>query len=75
MHLSEERTQLKFDQAMVSLEFMINLHRKPVWIVPTEGDYITTLIKPRPEDIPKGCQATLWKSLDNIIEFVKSSKR
>ncbi|HGS4512644.1 TPA: hypothetical protein ACMDOZ_002340 [Vibrio cholerae] len=51
------RTSEQFAQIYQRALKFINFHQKNVWIVPTKTDYILSVIKPRPNELPRGTVA------------------
>lgn len=71
----KKRTEEKFASAIKSAKFMIKLHKKPVWIVPTENDYKTTILEPKEKDIIKGTAAVLYDLENDELIEKKQMKR
>lgn len=67
------RTSEKFASIWKDLEWWVNFHKKPVWIVPRENDYCLSIIKPESHELPTGTASNLYSTNLEIIDSVKSS--
>lgn len=68
------RTEEKFNKAFNELKFVLTMHKKPFWIIPTEFDYKVSHIDPKPEELPKNTQACLYEMKNSNIETIKTIK-
>lgn len=64
------RTEIKFATAYKTLQFMLSLHKKPYWIVPTESDYIVSLVAPEAKYLPKNTRAIQYDVNEDVINSV-----
>ena len=67
------RTHQQFANIFESMKYWHNLHKKPVWLVARENDYVLSVIKPEPHQLPTGTAANLYGPDQEILETVKSS--
>lgn len=69
------RTPESFAAIRKQVIFFTGLHNKSVWIVPTEKEYVLSVIKPRPDELPAHTAANLYDINGEIIDVVHSSNK
>lgn len=67
------RTLEAFSKTFNDVKFYVNLHKKPVWLVPLAEGYSISCIKPKPEELPRGTTSNLYSPQLEIIDSVISS--
>jgi hypothetical protein len=68
------RTTEKFNEAIKSVKSYHNMHKKSIWLVPTDDDYAISIIKPNAGQLPAFTAAILYDTNLNIEDEVESSK-
>ena len=69
------RTEEQFSKTWEAVKRYHRMHNKPVWLVPREDDYIISVIKPEPNELPMGTASNLYDLDEKIIDTVTSSKK
>lgn len=73
------RTEEKFAREWHKLVWMLNFHRKPFWLVPTDDDYVISVIKPSGETLPEGTASHLYAFAEDgepiVLETVRFEKK
>lgn len=64
------RTLEQFEAAFNQVKWFVNFHKKPVWLIATENDYVLSIIKPSPDEIAPGTVANLYDVNLDIIDKV-----
>lgn len=67
------RTLEQFEAAFNQVKWFVNFHKKPVWLVATESDYVLSSIKPAPYQVAWGTVANLYDKNLDIIDSVKNN--
>ncbi len=67
------RTLEAFSKTFEDVKFYLNLHKKPVWLVPLDNGYSISCIKPKPSELPRGTTANLYSPELEIIDNITSS--
>ena len=68
------RSELHFSKAFAEVKFHVKMHKKQVWLVPTENDYRLSVIKPNADELPFGTRAVQYSVELSEVDFVDSSK-
>lgn len=71
---TEIRSAEQFSVVWENLKWYHHLHKKSVWLVPTETGYGISVIQPKPEDLPHGTTAVLYGVNDEIEDEVDSNQ-
>lgn len=73
------RTLEKFTATYSQAEWFVYFHKKPVWLIALDDDYVLSVIAPQPEEVTFGTLAVLY-GVDmegglKVLEQVASTKR
>lgn len=66
------RTQKQWEGIYESMKSFVRMHKKSVWIVPTENEYRLSIIKPTPDELPIGTRSCLYDQNHDVVEVVDS---
>ena len=67
------RSELSFKKAFDKAKWFVGFHNKPVWLKASEDDYVLSVVKPEPHELPAGTAANLYSVNMDVLETVKSS--
>ena len=67
------RTLESFSKTMREVEWFVQFHNKPVWLVPTDTDYKISVVKPNPDELPSGTASNQYFLEGVIVDSVRSS--
>lgn len=70
----EGRTEKKFKVARQRMLDYHTMHKKPVWLIPTETDYAISVVPPNANELPFGTAAILYGVGETIDDEIRSSK-
>ncbi len=68
------RTQKQWEGIYESMKSFVRMHKKSVWIVPTENEYRLSIIKPTPDELPIGTRSCLYDQNHDVVEVVDSAR-
>jgi len=67
------RTPEQFAAIYKQVEWWVNFHKSPVWLVALEDKYALSVIRPKPYEIAKGTAANLYdvnmEIIDSVVNF------
>lgn len=68
------RSQSAFLKTFNEVKWYVNFHKRSVWLVPRADDYIISIIRPTPEELPMGTAAICYDTELMEIDRVKAEK-